>query len=57
MQIVRVRCKLESGDYAAGKLETLREPIISVEVSHRNPNDVTYDDRVRAGPQPSATIL
>ena len=41
MRVVRVRCRLESADYAAGKIETLRKRIIDLASLHRDPPDAT----------------
>ena len=52
MRVVRVRCKLESADYAAGKNETLRERIIVLADLHRDPLDATLGMVLGLPPRP-----
>ena len=57
MRVVRVRCRLESADYAAGKIETLRKRIIDLASLHRDPPDATLGMVLGLAPQPSDSTL
>ena len=56
MRVVRVRCKLDIADYAAGKNETLRERIIVLADLQRDPIDMTPGDAVWTGPPPNKCV-